>query len=392
MPRDKIDLGQTLEYLSILNEDGELDEELEPDVEPDLLERMYRHMVLARRFDEKMLELQRSGRMGTFAPVKGQEAAQIGSAAVLEESDWMVQSYRDHAAGLWRGERMEGYLVAYAGFYQGAEGIEEVRDLPVSVPVGSQLPHAAGMSYGAKLAGKGEVVLVYFGDGATSEGDFHEAVNFAGVFQTPVVFLCQNNQYAISVPLDKQTHSETLAQKALAYDIHGIQVDGNDILAVYAATKKAVGRAREGEGPTLIECKTYRLSMHTTADDPTRYRTDEEVEDWEKRDPIPRFRQYLIDRDTLSEEKAESIEEEVETAIADAISSAEERMEELRPDALSMFEHHYEEMPQYLKEQRDELSAYLNGGSNRGEKQEEAKDGSRKESAQEEEEKEAQEA
>jgi pyruvate dehydrogenase E1 component alpha subunit len=359
MPRQTIDLPEQVEYLSILDEQGNLDKDLEPDVPNDLLLKLHRGMLLARRFDERMLKLQREGRLGTFAPVKGQEACQIGAVATLRESDWMVQSYRDHAAGIWRGQSLYSYLLVYGGYFQGNQVSEDLRNLPVAVPVSTQTLHAVGLSYAIKYRETDEVVMVFFGDGATSEGDFHEAMNFAGVFQTPVIFVCQNNQWAISVPREHQTRSKTLAQKALAYGMPGIQVDGNDPLAVYAAAQEAVNRARSGDGPTMIECITYRLSLHTTADDPTRYRTDEEVEEWEKRDPIPRFQKYLINKGLLSEEEISSLEEEIAAEIKEAVERAEKRMQELKGEALSMFDHMYAEMPPYLQEQRKELEEEL---------------------------------
>ena len=227
--------------------------------------------------------------------------------------------------------------------------------MPVAVPVGTQTLHAAGLAYAIKYWEEDAVVMVYFGDGATSEGDFHEAMNFAGVFKVPVVFVCQNNQYAISIPREHQTKSKTLAQKALGYGLPGLQVDGNDILAVHAVVQEAVDRARSGEGATMIECLTYRLSLHTTADDPTRYRSDEEVEKWEKRDPIPRFQVYLKDRKILSDKKIDDLENEIKDQIQDAIDNVEQRMQELQSEAITMFDHIYGEMPPYLEEQRQML-------------------------------------
>ena len=301
MPRKEIDLPYRVEYLSILDEDGQLDKSLEPSIADDVLLRMHRMMVLARRFDERMLNLQRQGRIGTFAPIKGQEA-QIGAAAVLEPDDWLVPSFREMPAELWRGKSMESVLLLYGGYNEGGKVPEGLNNLPVAIPVGSQTLHAAGLGYAIKYRRQKQVAMTFFGDGATSEGDFHEAMNFSAVFQIPVVFVAQNNQWAISVPRSRQTHAKTLAQKAMAYDMPGIQVDGNDLLAVYTAAKEAVDRARAGGGPSFIECVTYRLSMHTTADDPKRYRKDEEVAQWVKRDPIVRFRKYLGDKGLLTDE------------------------------------------------------------------------------------------
>ncbi len=360
MPREVVDLPYHVEYVSILDEDGKLlDEDFEPDIPDDRLLRIHRTMLLARRFDERMLQLQRQGRIGTFAPIQGQEAAQIGIVAALRDSDWMVPSFREQGASLWRGQSMESFLLAYGGFYQGNELPVDTRNLPVAVPVGTQPLHAVGLSYGIRYRGKDDVVVTFFGDGATSEGDFHEAMNFAGVFQTPTIFVCQNNQWAISVPRYRQTNAKTLAQKALAYGVPGRQVDGNDVLAVYLVAEEAAERARSGDGPTMIECITYRLSMHTTADDPTRYRDEEEVEKWRRREPIHRFQNYLKARDLLSDDDIDEIEQEIKAEIQDAVDRAEQRMKELGDQELTMFEHMYAEMPPYLQEQRDELAAEL---------------------------------
>jgi pyruvate dehydrogenase E2 component (dihydrolipoamide acetyltransferase) len=210
--------------------------------------------VLARRLDERMLALQRQGRIGTFAPVSGQEAAQIGAVAALEEHDWFVPSFRESAAAIWRGTPLKQILLYNAGYNEGAAVPDDAHDLPIAIPVATQIPHAVGLAYAVRYRDTGAVAIAFFSDGATSEGDFHEALNFAGVFGAPTIFLCQNNQWAISVPRERQTRSRTLAQKALTYGVPGIQVDGNDVLAVLAATREAAARARDGEGPTLIEC------------------------------------------------------------------------------------------------------------------------------------------
>ncbi len=359
MPRKEIDLPCRVNHLSILDEFGEVDRELEPAIPDELLLKLYRAMLLGRRFDERMLILQRQGRLGTFAPIKGQEA-QVGAAALLEPEDWLVPSFRETPVELWRGRKMESVLLLYSGYNEAGRSPEGSRNLPVSIPVGTQIIHAVGLAYGVKYRKKKNVVMSFFGDGATSEGDFHEALNFASLFQVPAVFICQNNHWAISLPRAKQTRSKTLAQKALAYDMPGIQVDGNDVLAVYAAAKEAVDRARSGAGPTLVENVTYRLSVHTTADDPKRYRTDEEVETWLKRDPIIRFQKYLTGKGLLSEEKSKQVETEVRAEIAEA----EERWKEMteKPvDPLEMFDHFYGEMPAVLVEQKEELKRELEG-------------------------------
>ena len=348
MPRTRVEPRFQVDYLSILDSDGTLDATLEPTLAPDELKRMYRAMVLARRLDERMVRLQRQGRIGTFAPIKGQEAAQIGSVATLTPRDWMVPSFRETAAMLWRGWPIEKMLMFFAGYLEGGSPAPGQRDLPITIPVSTQLPHAVGLAYAAQYKDDDAVVMAYFGDGATSEGDFHEAANFAGVWHVPIVFVCQNNQWAISVPLKKQTHSRTIAQKALAYGFPGIQVDGNDLLAVYAATRDAVERARAGEGPTLIECVTYRLGVHTTADDPTKYRSEDEVKAWEKKDPLTRLVAYLERKGVT----AAGLEEEVDADIAAAV----ERFESAPPpDPLTVFDHVYAERPPHLERERAEM-------------------------------------
>jgi pyruvate dehydrogenase E1 component alpha subunit len=355
MPRKRIKIPTDIDYLSILDEKGKLDKNLEPDVPEELLLKLHKAVLLGRRFDERLLSLQRQGRIGTFPPVKGQEAAHLGAVALLRPSDWMAPSFRETPAELWRGRTMESVILYNNGFSEGSAIETERNDLPVSIPVASQVLHAVGLAWAIKYRQKDDVVMTFFGDGGTSEGDFHEGLNFAGVFQLPVIFICQNNHWAISIPLSKQTRSKTIAQKALAYGIHGIQVDGNDILAVYAAAEEAVQRARSGEGATLIECVTYRVAMHTTADDPKRYRTDKEVEQWIKKDPLSRFQKYLLSKELLTEEKIEEIEQEVEKEIQDAVDRSEEKMKSLG-NPMDMFEHAYHELPPHLMDQREKLA------------------------------------
>ncbi len=354
MPRQEIDLPHRLEYLSILDENGQVDTSLEPDIPAELLLKLHRAMVLGRRFDERMLTLQRQGRIGTFAPIKGQEASQLGAVAVLNSQDWLVPAFRETAAEIWRGKPMENVLLLFSGYNEGGQIDDTLRNLPVAIPVGSQPLHAVGLGYGIKYHKKQEVVMTFFGDGATSEGDVHEALNFAGVFQVPVIFVCQNNHWAISIPRGKQTRAKTLAQKALGYGIPGIAVDGNDILAMVAAAKEAVDRARSGGGPTFIEAITYRMSMHTTADDPKRYRTDEEVQEWVKRDPIVRFETYLGSKGLLTEEAAKAVDEEVRAEVKAAEERWAKRIEGPL-DPVTMFDGAFAELPPHLISQREEL-------------------------------------
>lgn len=352
MPREQLELEYAVEYLSILDENNELDSDLDPGIDEDLLQRMFRTMLLARRFDEHLLTLQREGRIGTFAPVRGQEACQIGAMPVLGESDWFVPAFREFAAMHWRGFGLSDILLFAAGYNEGTAVPENARDLPTAVPVATQVPHAVGLGYASQYYGRDEVALVFFGDGATSEGDFHEGLNFAGIWQTPTVFFCQNNRWAISMPRDKQSKSKTLAQKGLAYGIPCLQVDGNDILAVYAATREAVQRARDGGGPTMIEALTYRLGIHTTADDPSKYRDEDEVKEWEARDPLPRFQNYLTEREVLSEDDVDNMESEIAEAIDQCWEDTESRIAELDGPEM-MFDHIYAERPPYLEAQRE---------------------------------------
>lgn len=270
----------------------------------------------------------------------------------------MVPAFRETAAELWRGRSMESVILANAGYAEGAALADPGNNLPMSVPVGSQMLHAVGLAWAARYRGRNDVAMTFFGDGATSEGDFHEAMNFAGVFQTPVIFVCQNNQWAISIPRSMQTRSATIAQKALAYGMPGIQVDGNDVLAMVVAASEAVSRARAGEGPTLIEAVTYRMSVHTTADDPKRYRSDAEVDAWRAKDPIPRFRHYLHARGLLPDDRSEQLEQEILDDIQAAVESAETAMASLG-DPMDMFEYSYAERPPYVEEQRETLARYL---------------------------------
>jgi pyruvate dehydrogenase E1 component subunit alpha len=358
MPRKALKIPDHIEYLSVLDEHGLVDTKLMPDLAEDELQYMHRIMLLSRRFDERLLTLQRQGRIGTFAPIKGQEAAQIGAVAPLQQEDWVVPSFRETAALIYRGTPLSGLLIFQAGYNEGGRIPEGQHNLPIAVPVGTQIPHAVGIAYGMQYRQQPQVTLVFFGDGATSQGDFHEGLNFAGVFNTPTIFLCQNNQWAISLPRKKQTRSQTLAQKALAYGIPGIQVDGNDVFAVYVAVQEAAERARAGKGPTLVECVTYRVSLHTTADDPTRYRSEEEVKEWAKRDPLVRLQKYLIDRKLLSDKHLKDLEAKVQADIEHAWQEAQEQMA-CMGDPLDIFDHVYAELPPYLAEQRQAFQQFL---------------------------------
>src|SRR5512136_2694112 len=277
----------------ILKPDGTLQPNLTPPVSDQETFNLYQKMLFIRLADQRALMLQRQGRMGTYAPIWGQEACQVGSASVLQKGDWVFPAFRELGAALMMGIPLKTVFLYWMGNEEGSRAPEGINVLPVSIPVGTHLPHAVGAAWAAKLKGEKMVALVYFGDGATSKGDFHEAMNFAGVFKVPVVFFCQNNQYAISVPRSMQTASKTLAQKAIAYGFDGIQVDGNDLFGVMRVTKEAAEKARSGGGPTFIEGVTFRFGPHTTADDPTKYRKEKEIDPWKPLDPMVRLRLFL---------------------------------------------------------------------------------------------------
>jgi len=338
-----------IKYMQILDENGNVDASLFPkDLDDSKIIQMYKYMNFARAIDAKLLSMQRQGRAVTYAPLLGEEATQVGSAMAMRPNDFFVPSFRQHAVYLIRGLPLEKHFIYWRGFEDGGAIPKEVRGLPVTVPVGSQVPHAVGLAYAQKYKKTGSAVLVYVGDGGTSEGDFYEGINFAGVFKLPLVVIIENNQWAISVPRKMQTAAQTLAQKGIAVGIDSIQVDGNDVFAVYKATKDAIEASHEK--PTIIECITYRMSMHTTADDPTKYREDAEVEAWKRKDPIDRLKKYLYSRNLWDDKKENSMKEEQTKAIEDAVRKAEE----FKPDPKSMFEHVYSFMPEILKEEYDE--------------------------------------
>ncbi len=322
MPKEVIASFNTY-YLSILDEKGEADTSLMPSLPDADIKRMYELVIFLRTFDHYALELQREGRLGTYAGILGQEASQVGSALAVGKKDWVFPSFRESGVYLAVGYPPHLLLQYWAGDERGLRTPEELNIFPVSIAVGTHVPHAVGAAMAAKYKKDEIAIVAYFGDGGTSKGDFHEGLNMAGVFNLPVVFVCQNNQWAISVPRDRQSASKTLAQKASAYGFEGIQVDGNDMFAVYSSTKDALEKARKGGGPTLIECFTYRMGDHTTADDAARYRSPEEVENWKAKDPLLRLKLFMEKKGLWTEAYQKEVEDKSKAAVEAAVKEAE---------------------------------------------------------------------
>lgn len=332
---------------------------LEPNISKEELLKMYKVMTLGRTADIKALQYQRQGRMLTYAPNKGQEAAQVGAMAALEQQDWLVPAFRELNAMLYKGVTLEQIYLYWYGNEWGNHFNEGVKVLPIDVIIGSQINHAAGVAYASKILKKNEVAVATIGDGGTSHGEFYEGMNFAATYDAPLVVVIQNNQYAISTPRAKATRAATLAQKAVAFGIPGIQVDGNDILAMYVATKAAADHARAGKGPVLIEAVTYRLGPHTTSDDPTIYRSNEEVAEWELKDPLIRFKKYLIDKGYWTEDEDLALDEENLKYVGDTFKLVEASGNSVLED---IFKYTYAEMTPQLTEQLEDYKKYVEQG------------------------------
>ena len=315
--------------------------------------RLYRGMVAARIYDRKCSALQRQGRLATYAPFEGQEAAQIGAAGALGDRDWLVATYRDAAAMWFRGYPLVNLILGRTGDERGGSPPEDVFVLPPSITVGAHMLHAVGLGWAARVLGEDRIALTMFGDGATSEGDFHEAMNFAAVYRTPTVFLCQNNGFAISYPAAEQTRSDTIAEKADAYGMPGVRVDGNDVVAMMVAVQEAAERARSGKGPSLIEALTYRVGPHTTADDPSRYRDEGDLVVWEERDPLDRVRRLLERSGAWNPQWQQVLEQEASQNIEAAVSWAESIPP---PEAGDMFTRMFAEVTPPLLNQAKEIA------------------------------------
>ena len=317
-----------VEYIQVLDEKGNVDKELMPKLSDKQIKEMYEKMVLVRTFDEKALNMQRQGRIGSYLQVKGQEASQVGSVYALNKDDWMFPMYRSSGALIARNHPIDLLFLYWGGDERGLQSPKGINNFPISIPVGTQTAHAAGAGWAAAIKGEKKVSLGFLGDGATSKSEFHTGLNFAGVFGAHTVFVCENNQFAISTPRERQTHAETIAQKGIAYGIRCLQVDGNDVFAMYKATKEAMSYALKGQ-PTFIEADTYRMEHHTTSDDWKKYRSTKEVKEWEKKDPILRLRKYMESKRIWNTSKEEKLRKE----IAAVVKTASKKYLAIKPPA-----------------------------------------------------------
>ena len=351
----------TQEMLTVLETKKRGKPALPAGLDDEAVARMYRLMLTTRLMDDRAMRLQRQGRIGFYVPSIGQEACAVGSAAVMTDEDWCFPSYREPGAALTLGAGMQDIVHEW---YGNAADLTKGRQMPVhysfkaqrfvsiSSPIGTQIIQGAGAAMAMKIRGSKGFAITYFGDGATSSNDFHTGMNFAGVYKSPCIFFCSNNQWAISCPLDQQTASESIAVKAAAYGMPGVIVDGNDVLAVYQATHEAAERARAGEGPTLIEGLTFRIGPHSSSDDPTRYRPQDQLEEWQAKDPIARLEAFMKKRGTWDEAFGEPLTEEINAEIAAAVKVAENTP---MPSSGTMFDDVYAEMPAHLAEQQARL-------------------------------------
>lgn len=336
----------------ILDAEGNLVRQM-PDLGMPRLLELYRFMQLGRAFSNKIIALQRQGRATTFGSLVGQEATSVGLAAPMQPQDWLATSYRELASLMVKGVPLSTLVYSFRGFAPAYP--EEAHCLPIQIVIGTQILHAVGLGMAAKIAGDPAVAVGVCGDGATSEGDFNEALNFAGVFQAPVVFVVQNNGWAISVPRKHQSAAVTLAARGSGFGVPSVLVDGNDILAVYEVMQQALERARSGQGPTLIEALTYRIGAHTTADDPTRYRDPAEVEAWRAKDPIARVKRFLLQQGQLSEAEDQQIVEEAEATVNQAVAEAEAQP---APSPASIFDMTAQVLSPRQQAQREEILHY----------------------------------
>lgn len=337
--------------LQVLDEQGNADASLDPNLPDATLNRLYGLMTLSRAFDRKAVSLQRQGRMFTYTPCEGHEAIQVTAALLLDPDDWAFPSYRESAFYIARGAPLSALYTYLKGHEDGMAIPAQTRDMPLAIPVGSQIAHAPGAAYALKLKKTRNLAVAFFGDGASSQGDAHEAMNFAGIYKLPVLFVCGNNQYAISTPRKIQTAAETIAQRALGYGIAGVQVDGMDPLALHVALSKAIETARSGEGATLIEALCYRFGPHSTADDPKKYRSDSEPEEWRKLDWATRFRKYLEKKGIWTQEYEDKLQAEASKMVEEAVAKADE----FKDSPTQMFDYVYAKPTQELLRQKAEF-------------------------------------
>lgn len=346
------------QMVQILDQDGNHKEDMVPkEMTDEVVKQMYENIWYVRMCNDRALKMQRQGRMGTFASVKGQEACQLAVELALKKTDWVVPAFREQAVMWAHGVPMDQIYLYWKGNEMGGHMPEGVHVMPPSVPVGSQMLHAVGLAWAAKMRKEDQISATFFGDGATSEGDFHEAMNFAGVFKVGTLFVCQNNQYAISVPRRIQTASKTLAQKAIAYGVPGVLVDGNDPFAMFAVAKEAAERARKGEGPTLIEAYLYRYDDHTTSDDATKYRDDAEVEEWRPRDAVVRMQKYLAKKGIWTEKYQEELVASLEPKVEEMVKKIEAVPD---PTVDDIFGYTYAELTPEQERQKQYLKESLN--------------------------------
>ena len=333
------------------------DREVEGLGEADLLE-LYRSLILLRTYDERSLVYHRQGRVGTYAIFWNHEAMQAGAVHALDDEDWIFPSYRESAIGILRGMPPSTVLQWWRGHPAGWWNPADYNVASICVPIATHVPHAAGLAWGKKLKGERALAIVFFGDGATSEGAFHEGANFAGVMQAPLILFCNNNQWAISTPVADQTHAETLVDKAVGYGIPGVRVDGGDVLAVYEATREAAERARSGDGPTFVEAVTYRVAPHATADDPTVYADLARIEQEKQNECLGRYERYLRRQGILGDDLDATIRQEAADAMRAAIAEAEA---EPAADVGLLFEHTYANPPESFAAELADLRRVLGG-------------------------------
>ena len=344
--------------LQVMDENGAIvNDEWKPDISDEAILEAYKFMNFTRVADQMAVSFQRQGRMYTYPPNLGQEAIHAAAGHVMQSDDWLVPAFRELGAWLLKGARLRDIFLYWGGYEDGVKFSDAANFLPPSVPIASQVPHAVGIGYGLKIRKKDGVVFVFLGDGGTSQGDFHEALNFAGVWKVPVVVVIQNNQYAISVPVREQTASKNLAMKAVAYGIPGIKVDGNDYLAMMAALAKARDHASRGKGAVVIEGHTFRIGAHTTSDDPSLYRSEEEEKAWSVRDPIHRLRKYLISKKIWQEKEDGPLLEQFKKEVDKEFSIYESHPPYQLDD---VFNYHFEELPADLKNQKASYEKYQN--------------------------------